>query len=193
MAQGALELLQTRRTVSAAYLGDPGPSEAQVRDLVTIAMRVPDHGKLAPWRFVALSREDRTVLAPRLHAIRERQVDEADLPKLTRQLEVFQAAPLCLAVVSVPREHPVIPLWEQELSVGASTMNLMIAAHAMGYGAQWLTGWASTSDEAKALLGVQPQERISAFVHIGTPEAPPVERPRPTLDDHLTIGLATAP
>lgn len=192
MAQSTLELLQTRRTVTAAYLGDPGPSEAQIKDLVTIAMRVPDHGKLAPWRFIALSRDDRAAVAPRLHAIREAQIDEAELPKLTKQLELFQVAPLCLAVVGNAREHPAIPMWEQELSIGASVMNLMIGAHAMGYSAQWLTGWASTLDDAKALMGVKPEERISAFVHIGTPQVDPVDRPRPSLDDHLTFGLAAA-
>ncbi len=182
----ALDLLQTRRTVPAAFLNDPGPTPDQLAGLVTIAMRVPDHGKLAPWRFIALDRGARTKLAPMLRALRE-----ADEPDMTQEAHdkvahVFQQAPMCLVVVSTAREHVKIPIWEQELSAGASAMNLITGAHAMGLSAQWLTGWATYNAEAKRLLGVEIKEKIVGFIHIGTPAAPPSERPRPLLDDHLT-------
>ncbi|MFK7792188.1 MAG: nitroreductase, partial [Devosiaceae bacterium] len=180
-----LELLSKRRTVTTAFLDDPGPTDEQLRDLITIAMRVPDHGKLAPWRFVALDRGVRQALAPELRKLRE--IDEPDLPEASRDKVdmIFVQAPLCLVVVSTAKNHVKIPIWEQELSVGASTMNLMVAAHAMGFGAQWLTGWATYNADAKALLGVSEDEKIAGFIHIGTPTVPPTERPRPAVDDHL--------
>lgn len=183
----ALDLLQTRRTVTAAFLDAPGPSEEQLRTLITMAMRVPDHGKLAPWRFIALTQDVRKALAPKLRALRE--IDEPDLPVESRDKvdSIFVQAPLCLVVVSTAAEHVKIPIWEQELSVGASTMNLMLGAHAMGYAAQWLTGWATYNADAKALFGVHEDEKIAGFIHIGTPTVPPTQRPRPAVDDHLTV------
>ena len=186
-SQATLELLQTRRTVPSASLGDPGPSRDELDQLVTIAMRVPDHGKLTPWRFIALDRDARIALTPKLNAIRLRANPDLDPTVLARQAEVFQKAPLCLIVVARTAEHVKIPIWEQELSVGASTMNLMIAAHAMGYSAQWLTGWATYDADAKARFGVTPEERIAGLVHIGTALSDPSERNRPALDDHLSI------
>lgn len=181
----AQALLQTRRTVTAAFLDEPGPSASQLEQLITIAMRVPDHGKLAPWRFVALTKQVRAALAPQLRALRA--ADEPDLPveSLDKVDMIFQQAPLCLVVVSTAKSHVKIPIWEQELSVGASTMNLIIGAHALGFGAQWLTGWATYNPDAKALFGVKPEEKIAGFIHIGTPTVPPVERPRPAVADHL--------
>lgn len=183
-----LELLQTRRSVSAAFLDVPGPTPEELATLITIAMRVPDHGKLAPWRFIALDKQARSALARQLKARRE--VVDPDVPaeKAEKDIAVFQQAPLCLVVVSTASDHPKIPLWEQHLSAGASTMNLMIAAHAMGYAAQWLTGWATYDEGAKVLFGVAESEQIVGFIHIGTPVAPPSERPRPALEDHLTHG-----
>lgn len=185
-SEATLGLLQTRRTVPSASLGDPGPSLEELDQMVTIAMRVPDHGKLAPWRFIALDRAARALLAPKLQTIRTRANPDVDPTVVERQLEVFQKAPLCLIVVARAQEHVKIPIWEQELSVGASTMNLMLAAHALGYGAQWLTGWTTYHAEAKAFFGVDPEEKIAGFIHIGTAHADPSERPRPALTDHLT-------
>jgi nitroreductase len=183
----AREQLQTRRTVTAAFLEAPGPSADELHTLITIAMRVPDHGKLAPWRYIALDQSTRRILAPKLRALRE--VDEPDLPVESRDKvdSIFVQAPLCLVVVSTAAEHVKIPIWEQELSAGASAMNLIHGAHAMGYSAQWLTGWATYNSDAKALLGVKPEEKIVGFIHIGTASAPPNERPRPAVKDHLTV------
>ncbi len=182
-----LELLQTRRTVTAAFLDEPGPSADQLEQLITIAMRVPDHGKLAPWRFVAMDKPVRAALAPKLRAMRS--VDEPDLPveSLDKVDMIFQQAPLCLVVVSTAKEHVKIRQWEQHLSAGAGTMNLILGAHAMGFGAQWLTGWATYNTDAKVLFGVGDDEQIVGFIHIGTPTIAPVERPRPAVSDHLRI------
>lgn len=185
MNDEALNLLLTRRTVPLAFLSGPGPSNEQVEILLTAAMRVPDHGKLAPWRYVALDEAALGTLTPQLRTIRLEEAPDAEPEQLDKQLNAFTKAPLCLVVIGTAREHPKIPLWEQQLSVGASTMNLMIAAHAMGFSAQWLTGWMCESERAKALLGVSEEEMIAGFVHIGTSTVPPTERPRPSLDDHL--------
>lgn len=186
MNEDALNLLLTRRTVPSAFLGGPGPSDEQVETLLTAAMRVPDHGKLAPWRYVALDAVALGIVASQLRAIRLAEEPDADLEKLDKQLDAFTKAPLCIVVVGKAREHPKIPVWEQQLSVGASTMNLMIATHAMGFSAQWLSGWMCESPAAKALLGVSDDETLAGFVHIGTPTVPTTERPRPSLADHLT-------
>lgn len=185
MNNDALSLLLTRRTVPSAFLSGPGPSDTQLDTLLTAAMRVPDHGKLAPWRYVALDEAALTVLAPQLRRIRMEEAPDAELQQLDKQLDAFTKAPLCLVVIGRLFDNPKIPLWEQQLSVGASTMNLMIATHAMGFSAQWLTGWMCDSQAAKALLGVTAGEMVAGFVHIGTPTVPPTERPRPLLDDHL--------
>lgn len=185
MNKDLLNLLLTRRTVASAFLSRPGPSDEQIETLLTVAMRVPDHGKLAPWRYVALDEAALSTLARQFRAIRLEESPDAELEKLDKQLDAFTQAPLCLVVVGKAREHPKIPVWEQQLSIGASTMNLMVAVHAMGFSAQWLTGWMCESETAKAILGVAREETIAGFVHIGTPAVPPTERPRPTLDDHL--------
>lgn len=183
-----LELLQKRRSVTAAFLDMPGPSPEELVTLITIAMRVPDHGKLAPWRFIALDKQARSTLAPKLKARREAVDPDVPAEKAEKDITIFQQAPLCIVVVSTAQDHPKIPLWEQHMSAGASTMNLMVAAHAMGYAAQWLTGWATYDEGAKALFDVSEDEQIVGFIHIGTPVTPPTERPRPALEDHLTHG-----
>lgn len=185
MNDDALNLLLTRRTVPSAFLGAPGPSQEQVETVLRAAIRVPDHGKLAPWRYVALDEAAIHLVAPQLRALRLDEAPDAEIEQLDKQLDAFVKAPLCLVVVGMAREHPKIPVWEQQLSIGASTMNLMLAAHAIGFSAQWLTGWMCDSRAAKALLGVDDDEAICGFIHIGTPTAPPSERPRPSVAERL--------
>ena len=182
----ALELLETRRTIANVQLAAPGPSDAEIRRIVAVAARVPDHGKLTPWRFVlyrgAAAAELDARLAP-LHAARF-----PDMPAEKAELERtrFQRVPLTIGVISRTQEHFKIPRWEQELSAGAACMNLLLAVHALGYAGQWLTGWCSYDAEAAAILGAKDGERFAGLIAVGTPTVPPVDRPRPAFEDVVT-------
>jgi nitroreductase len=173
----ALGLLAVRRSASAQTLAAPGPEPAELEDLLRLATRVPDHGKLAPWRFVVLEGEakERFVAALRTMTDRQEQPEKAEAV-----LAKIAAPPVTVAVISSPQEAK-IPVWEQELSAGAVCMTLLIAAQAMGYGANWITDWYAFDHGAQALLGVQPQERVAGFIHIGTAAETPLERVRPSL------------
>ncbi|TBW34623.1 nitroreductase [Siculibacillus lacustris] len=182
----ALALLETRRTVSHVQLAEPGPSDAEIRRIVTVAARVPDHGKLAPWRFVLYRGEARAALDARLAPLYAARFPDTPAAKAAIETTRFSAVPLTVGVISKPTAHFKVPEWEQVLSAGAATLNLMLAAHALGYSAQWLTGWCCYDDEAAAILGARPGERFAGLVAIGTPTVPPVDRPRPSLDDILS-------
>ena len=173
-----LALLAQRRSASAGTLGAPGPSPDQLRDLLRLAARVPDHGKLAPWRFIVLEGSDKEAFVVRLQTI---AAGRPDSEKLASALFKIRQPPLTVAVVS--RVAPSkIPDWEQELSAGAVCMTLLIAAQAMGFGANWITDWYAYDTEVGDLLGLAAGERIAGYVHIGTPAEPPQERVRPDLD-----------
>lgn len=153
--------------------------------MLTIAARVPDHGKLAPWRFIVYERPARRQAVAALAAMAG-EADERERTKRAEQAKTFAEAPLVVGVVSRAAEHPKIPLWEQQLSAGAVCINLIHAAHAHGFAAQWLTGWYAYDRQAMAYLGLAESERLAGFVHIGTAAAPPSERDRPD------IGAITA-
>lgn len=183
MAAELASYLTSRRTIPAAQLGEPGPDPATLRTMLTIAARVPDHGKLAPWRFIVFDRKARERAIEGLVRIAEKHPDEKERRLRAEKAKGFGDAPLVVAVVSaVIADHPKIPVWEQQLSSGAAAMNLLHAAAAHGFSAQWLTGWYAYDEEAKAWLGLKPGERFTGFLHIGTPKAPPTERDRPDLD-----------
>lgn len=159
----------------------PGPDEAQLRQMLGVATRTPDHGKLAPWRFVIVAADQRDVLAAKL-----REIYLAGKPDAGRleveSVEAFaREAPTMVVVLSAPVRSSHIPIWEQELSSGAACMNLLTAAHAMGFVASWLTGWAAYSDQVRDLFG-GPETRITGFIFIGSPSRALEERPRPDLD-----------
>jgi nitroreductase len=175
--------LTTRRTIPAAQLGEPGPDPATLRAMLTIAARVPDHGKLAPWRFILFDKTARENAVAGLVRIAENHSDEKERRTRADKAKGFSDAPLVVGIVSSPiADHPKIPVWEQQLSAGAVAMNLLHAAAAYGFSAQWLTGWYVYDEEAKALLGLSRSERFAGFVHIGTAKAPPVERDRPDIE-----------
>jgi nitroreductase len=183
MDDGLAAYLRTRRTVPAAQLRDPGPDAETIRAMLTIAARVPDHGKLAPWRFILFGREGRDAAVAGLARLAERHPDEAERRRRTEAARGFADAPLVVAVVSAPTpHHPKIPLWEQQLSAGAVCLNLLHAARAYGFSAQWLTGWFAYDAEARAFLGLDAAERIAGFVYVGTPAVPPTERDRPDME-----------
>ncbi|WEK44845.1 MAG: nitroreductase [Candidatus Sphingomonas colombiensis] len=173
-----LSLLATRRSGKPRDLAGPGPSTAQLEEMCALAARTPDHGKLAPWRFVIVGAERRAALAQVIVDAYRAERPEAKRIEI-EALEQFAAqAPALIVVLSSPRVDSKIPLWEQELSAGAACMNLLHAAHAMGFAGGWLTGWAAFSDSVRDAFGAAP-ERIAGFVFIGTPGKPLEERPRP--------------
>jgi nitroreductase len=170
-----LAFLARRRSASAVNLTEPAPGDEDLATLLRIATRVPDHGKLSPWRFVVLRGEAKRRFVDGLEAI---AAARSDAPKLIAKLGKIKAPPLTLAVIS--RVQPgEIPEWEQRLSSGAVCMTLIIAAQAMGYGANWITDWYAYDEAAGRLLGLGDGERVAGFVHLGTSSEPPLERVRP--------------
>jgi nitroreductase len=170
-----LAFLARRRSAAALTLGPPAPSEAELAALLTLAARVPDHGKLTPWRFVVLRAEAKAAFVRGLEAIAERRPDG---PKAAAKLGKIRQPPLTVAVVSRFSEGE-IPEWEQRLSAGAVCAMLISAAQAMGWGANWITDWYAYDPDAGRLLGLGEGERVAGFVHLGTPLEAPLERVRP--------------
>lgn len=176
-----LSLLATRRSGRPRDLIAPGPSAAELRQILEAAVRVPDHGKLHPWRFVHVAQEERPALqALLLDAYRDDHAQPGRLEIEAVERFAGQAPELLVALFS-PKESK-IPVWEQELSCGAACMNLLLATHALGYAGGWVTGWAAYSDKVRDAFGQAP-ERIAGFFFIGTPCGPLEERPRPAFDE----------
>ncbi|HEX3858317.1 MAG TPA: nitroreductase [Pseudolabrys sp.] len=177
----ALQLLKTRRSVKPMELGGPAPTKAEIDTLLTIASRVPDHGKLAPWRFVVFEGDARRTAGEKIAAVFRDNKPDATAEQIEFERMRLARAPLVIAVVSRAAPHAKIPEWEQQLSAGAAAMNLVHAATAMGFAASWLTEWYAYDRRVLDLLGLAPHERIAAFVHIGRPAKPPEDRERPSL------------
>jgi nitroreductase len=173
-----LTRLARRRSTLAKDLGEPGPSAEQIETLIRIGARTPDHGKLFPWRFIVFEGEARTVFSEKLKGRFRDLEPDAPAERLELERTRFERAPLVIAVVSDTDETHKIPEWEQILSAGAACQNLLIAAGAMGFGAQWLTEWYAYDKPMKAALGLQPGERVAGFIYVGTPQVEAVERPR---------------
>ncbi|MCB1424314.1 MAG: nitroreductase [Zhengella sp.] len=167
-------------------LKEPGPDGNEIETMIRIAARVPDHGKLQPWRFI-LYRGD---MRHRVGELLAGRLEERDGPLTPgareKELERFTRAPLVIGVISCPRESDKIPQWEMFLSAGAACMNLVHAAHALGFGANWITNWYSEDAEARRLLGLKPEERVAGFVHVGTVEGTRPDRPRPEPADVMS-------
>ncbi len=182
----ALQLLKTRRSVKPIELGGPAPSPDEIDTLLTIAARVPDHGKLAPWRFIVFEGNARVAAGEKIAAIFREQRTDATPDQVDFERKRLARAPLVIAVVSRAGPHVKIPEWEQELSAGAASMSLVIAAHAMGYAASWITEWYAYDRRVLDALGLAANERVAGFVHIGRPAKPPEDRERPKLGDIVT-------
>ena len=185
-----LAALQTRRSVSARLLTGPAPDKAQIDTMLTIASRVPDHGKLAPWRFILIEGEARVTLGQKFADIASRSQGITEPDRLAVEQERLTRAPLVIAVVSKAAEHPKIPVWEQQLSAGAVCMNLLSAAGALGFGSCWLTEWMAYDEAARAAIGLEAAERIAGFIHIGHASETPADRPRPDLGQIVTSWQA---
>ncbi|HEX7884995.1 MAG TPA: nitroreductase [Phenylobacterium sp.] len=176
-APEVLRFLALRRSTSAVTLAGPGPDADQLRDLLRIAARVPDHGKLAPWRFIVLEGDAKTIFAARLEALAASRNE----PTLAAKLAKLKIPPLAIAVISSPKPAA-IPEWEQILSAAVVCTNLLYGALAMGFGANWITDWYSYDADATRLLGLEAGERVAGFVLVGAAPEPPLERERPTLE-----------
>ena len=187
----ALKLLTTRRSFKAVELGEPGPSPAEIDTLLTVASRVPDHGKLTPWRFIVFEGQARHAAGAAIAAAFRKKYPDAKPEHVEAERARLLRAPLVIAVVSRAAPHGKIPEWEQVLSAGAAAMSLVLAAHALGYGANWITEWYAYDRGVLDALGLAPHERIAGFVHIGRPPGPPEDRPRPPLDEIVTHFTAS--
>lgn len=176
-----LTLLETRRSGKPRDLIAPGPDADQLDHILRIAARTPDHGKLAPWRFVIVADDARAKLAEVITTAYRAERPQASATEIAALEQFAHQAPSLVIVLSSPRTGSHIPLWEQELSAGAACMNLLHAAHAMGFAGGWLTGWPSFSDAVRDAFGQAP-ERIAGFLFLGTPGRPLDERPRPDMD-----------
>jgi len=187
MNDAMLEALSTRRSVKPDRLAAPAPSGAELDRILAIAARVPDHKKLAPWRFMIFEGEARAAAGELFAAAC--LAEEKDTPspvRLETERNRFLRAPLVVAVVSRTQKRPGAPEWEQILSAGAAAFALCLAANASGYGTSWVTEWVAYSPAVRAGLGLAENERIAGFVHIGTALEKPEERERPALDGIVT-------
>ena len=175
-----LSLLETRRSTKPRDIVGPAPTAEEMERILGIAARTPDHGKLSPWRFVTIADNQRGALASLLHRALDNQGEA--LPAHHEKAEQFaHNAGALVVLVSAPVENHKIPVWEQQLSCGAAGLNLLLGAHALGYVAGWVTGWAAYSEPVRAAL-CGPGERIAGFIFIGHPGEPLTERPRPPLE-----------
>jgi len=182
----ALELLKIRRSVKPREMIAPGPSPAELDTILTIGARVPDHGKLTPWRFIVFEGDARVRAGELIAKVFAAKNPQATPDEIEVEKKRLTDAPLVIGVVSSTRPHPKVPPWEQELSAGASAMNIVTAATALGYGACWLTGWFAFDRDVLESLGLKADEKLAGFIHIGTPSKPSEDRPRPALSELVT-------
>lgn len=177
------DYLLTRRSVTLPFLKEPGPREAELEELLTIGTRVPDHGKLAPWRLVLYRGDARAEIGNRLADIYKANNPDAYDEVIEQERQRFLPAPLTIGVISTASPHVKIPELEQLLSAGNVAFNLVHGAHALGYAAHWVTRWFAFDEVAATMLGAKPGEQFVGFVHIGTPDTKLEDRDRPALKD----------
>ena len=186
MSQAVIDFLLKRKSPPISQIKEPGPDRAQLLEMIRIATRVPDHGLLEPWRFI-LYEGDARVKAGEFFA---RRIAEIEGPvteqRIAQEQARFARAPVVVGVVSSPKPHERIPEWEQFLSGGNAAFSLVLAAHAFGFGANWVSNWYSSDAKSREFLGLLPHERAIGFVHIGTVSAAIPDRPRPDPASVLT-------
>ena len=178
-----IDYLSNRRSIPAFQMAAPGPGRAEIEQMLRLASRVPDHGKLAPWRFIGYRGQERERISAELA-----KIALADKPDLSQEMVTVEntrlsRAPVVVAVVSTAAPHFKVPEWEQLMSAGAVCLNLLMAANAHGFASNWLTEWFAFDARAYPILGVKPGEKVAGFIHIGTAMVPPTERPRPDLKE----------
>lgn len=182
--QPVLDFLSNRRSLPAAQLQAPGPTPEQLREIIATAIRVPDHGKLTPWRVIVFSGDAGARFGAALADLHQRVDPGVPEHKLAKDRDRFAHSPVVLAVVArIDAEHPKVPAQEQLLSAGCVAFNLLLAAQAAGFGAQWLTGWSCYDRDAAKLLDLADNESVIAYIHVGACAAEPPERKRPAAED----------
>ncbi|MEI5680288.1 MULTISPECIES: nitroreductase family protein [unclassified Mesorhizobium] len=179
MTSSIIDFMLSRGSAPIPELREPAPSDAEIKTMITIASRVPDHGRLEPWRFIVYRGEARHRIGEELAALAEKREGPLTEGRRNQELARFSRAPLVIGVVSSPKENMKIPQWEMFLSGGAAAMNLVIAANALGYKTNWITNWYSDTEEGRRILGLAPHERVVGFIHIGSFDGTVPERPRP--------------
>lgn len=179
MNSSVIDFMLTRKSAPIQELSGPGPGDDDIATILRIASRVPDHGRLAPFRFILYRGDARMEIGEKLAALAVKREGELPPARIAQEHTRFSRAPLVIGVVFVPKSNPKIPQWEMFLSAGMAAMNLIIAANALGYGANLITNWYSDVDEGRALLGLTAEERVVGFVHIGNHAGEITERPRP--------------
>ena len=182
MTATVIDFLLSRKSAPIAELREPAPGDDEIATLIRVASRVPDHGRLTPWRFIVYRGEARHRIGDMLAKRAEER--EGPLPdaRVEQEKARFSRAPLVIGVIHCPRDNPKIPRWEMLLSGGAAAMNLVLAANALGYSTNWITNWYSDDEEGRRILGLAPEERVVGFVHIGTFSGDAPERPRPEVE-----------
>jgi nitroreductase len=181
-----LSLLQQRHSVPSRQLGEPAPDEATLQALLEAAIRVPDHGKLVPFRLIRMQGDAKLRFGERLAAIAIRNNPDMSEAKQEKERLRYTFAPLVVVVVACLHADSKVPEIEQKLCAGNVAYNILLGAHALGFGAQWLTGWAAYDRDAAAILGLAEHEHVVGFVHLGTPQVEVPDRDRPALADLLS-------
>jgi nitroreductase len=174
-----LAFLKSRKSASAKAMTEPGPSAAQLEEMLQLAVRVPDHGKLTPWRFVSFQGAARSQIGKAFAARWGELHSEHGAESIAFQAKLFMRAPTVVAVVSTAGQHVKIPVWEQQMSAAAVCFNLVLAAQATGFDSQWQTDWVAYDAVAKAAMGLASTENIAGIVYIGRSSVPLEDRPRP--------------
>ncbi|WP_432770788.1 MAG: nitroreductase [Sphingopyxis sp.] len=175
--------LATRRSGKARDMIAPGPDAATLHDIIALALRTPDHGKLAPWRIVTIAADQRAAFAALLKSAWVAENPGAAGLDLSALDQFAHQAPTLIVLLSTPVAGAKIPVWEQQLSAGAVGMNLLHAAHAHGFVGSWLTGWAAYSPDVTAAFGAGEGDRVVGYFFLGTAAKPLEERPRPDYDE----------
>jgi nitroreductase len=190
--KAVIEFLLKRKSPPISQIKEPGPDRAQLLDMIRIATRVPDHGLLEPWRFILYQGEARLKVGEFFAA----RIAELEGPvteqRIAQEKARFARAPVVVGVVSSPKPHERIPEWEQFLSGGNAAFSLVLAAHAFGFGANWVSNWYSSDARSREFLGLEAHERAIGFVHIGTVSVPIPDRPRPEPSSVLTEFMPPA-
>ncbi len=181
-----IDLMARRRSAPPLSMSGPGPDAAELETLLTLASRTPDHGKLAPWRFVVFEGEARLRAGEIFAEVFASKNPGATESQLAVERKRFAHAPLVVGVISRSAPHPKIPEWEQALSAGAVCMNLTLAANALGFVSAWLTQWVAYDRDVLDRLGIAANEKVAGFVHIGRGSGAVEDRPRPVLADIVT-------